>query len=181
MNELKQGGVLPGTNRDDSPVVLTTETYDGHYHAELFHDIALALATLKQQKEGKEIDLTYEIENGFMTTDGVLRRVVSLDQALSLDGKVVWRVGQRCFLPETFGKMDWDNYYTTQAEAKALYDERTNLYRQMAEGNKRIRIEEDEDQMTVFLKGKPAVYLDVLARPIGEMDQVGTVLLTSYL
>lgn len=176
-----KGSVLPAPNRDDSPVVLTTESYEGQYHAELYNDKALALAKLEQMKEGKVIDPTYDIKNGFMITNGVMHRVQTLDEALSPDGKIVWRVSQKCFLPETFGRMDWDNYFTTREDAKELFDERAQLYRLQAEGQRRMRIEEAEDQMLVFLKGKPAIYLDFLARPVGEITEKGTVILRSFI
>ena len=174
--------VLPEVDRDDSLVLLTTETYDGYYAAELFHDKTQALAKMQRQKRTRSVDPTEKIKDGFMDKEGVIRRVQSLGESLSPDGKVIWRVSQKCFLPDSYGQFDWDNYFATRDEADALYNETVSLYRNQAHEIPAVTLKESKskDEMLVFLNDKPAVYIDFLARPVGQITDVGTILLNAF-
>ena len=180
MNNKHSDEVPPTYDNDGNLFVLTTETYEGQYQAELFTNKTQALAKMQRQKKTRSIDPSYTIKDGFMATDGVLRRVQSLDESLSPEGKIIWRVSQKCFLPGTYGKMDWDNYFATREEAKALFAERVIQYHLQGNGNPAVTIKESEDEMLVIINNKPAVYLDFLARPVGELTQVGSVILKAF-
>ena len=162
---------IPARGDGRNLFLLTKETYEGQYDAFYFNTNEEAMEyyeRLKSETEG------HETEDGFMTKEGVFHRVVTIPEAIGLDGKVVWYVSHKCFVPGVYGQFDWINYFTTKEEAKALFDERAELYRQIVKGKSNLTIEEDGEQMLIKKDGKPMVYLDFLAAPIGEIVKVGS-------
>ena len=175
---------MPVKNKLSTPssgVLLTTETFEGQYSAKLFRNRNEALKTLNLMRKTNEVDPHEHIKGGFMTTDGVIHRVVSFDDALALDNKVIWFVSQKCFLPEVYDMFDWANYFTTKAEAEQLFKERVEIYQEMIEGLPRLKSESSDTDYLITMDKKPVVYLEYWARPIGDIYQVGAVMLPMFL
>ena len=169
----KIDSTIPARGDGRNLYLLTKETYEGEYDAFYFDTKEEAIEwyeRLKSKAEG------HETEDGFLTKNGVLHRVVTIPEALGLNGKAVWYVSHKCFMPGVYGQFDWINYFTTKEEAKALFDERAEIYRQIVKGKPNLTIEEDGEQMLIKQDGKPMVYLDFLAAPVGEIVKVGSFL-----
>ena len=162
--------------QNDHVVLLTKETYEGEYSADIFENRNDADKVMRRLRQTNPIS-SEPIRCGFMTTSGVVYRVVSPDTAISPNGKVVWYVSHKCFVPGVYGQFDWINYFATKSEAKALFDERAEMYKSMVEGQPSITIKEDEEQLLILVEGKPVVYLDFLAAPVGEVVKIGALML----
>ena len=161
---------------NDQVVLLTRETYEGEYSADIFKNRSEADKVMKRIRLTNPIS-SEPVRCGFMTTNGVVFRVVTPDMALSPNGKVVWYVSHKCFVPGVYGQFDWINYFATKSEAKALFDERAEMYKSMVDGQPSITIKEDEEQLLILVDGKPVVYLDFLAAPVGEVVKTGALML----
>ena len=157
-------------------VFLTTETYQGKYSAVLYETRTDALKKLNTMRKTSRGHIE-SCKGGFMTESGVKHRVLTPDEALSLDGKVVWYVSHKCFIPESYGRMDWINYFSTKEEAKNYFEERAGIYRDMVKDQSNIIVTSDDEQLLILVDKKPVVYLDYLAAPIGEILNEGTLTL----
>ena len=175
MNDFKQ---IPTSFEDASSQVffLTTETYQGEYSAVLFGKRTDALKKLNIMKNTSR-GHTKSCKGGFMTESGIKHRVLTPDEALSLDGKVVWYVSHKCFIPGSYGRMDWINYFSTKEEAMNYFEERARIYRDMVKDQSNIIVTSDDEQLLILVDKKPVVYLDYLAAPIGEILNEGALTL----
>ena len=162
-------------------VLLTTETPEGQYSATFFSDKTEAEEELNRMKKAEQVDHGWSLKNGFRNPEGIGHRVVTIGEALGLDGKLVWRVRQKCFLSGTYGQFDWANYFSTKQDALKLFQERAAIYKRMIEGQANISTKEDDEQLLILVDGKPVVYLDYLAAIVGEVNKVGTVMLPALL
>lgn len=163
--------------------VLTDEGYDGAYKAAAYDQESDALEELKRLMEQKPACCMNLDDKGFIDFEETQHRVLTLDDAISTDGKMVWVIHQKCFDMDFLSMFDWENYFSTRKEAENLYQERSSLYKGIAEGQPMIEIHENEehDQMFILVKGIPRVLLEFHAKPIGEITNVGTLMFNMYL
>ena len=163
--------------------VLTDEGYDGAYKATAYDQESDALEELKRLMEQKPACCMNIDGKGFIDEEETQHRVLPLDDAISTDGKIVWVIHQKCFDMDFLSMFDWEIYLSTRKEAEELYKERSSLYKDMAAGQPLISIHEndDQDQLFILVKEIPRVLLEFHARPIGEITNVGNLMLSFYL
>jgi hypothetical protein len=163
--------------------ILTEEGFDGAYKATAYDQESDALEELKRLMATKPDCRTILDGKGFIDKDETQYRVLTLDEAIGTDGKMVWVIHQKCFDMDFCSLFDWENYFSTKEEADALYQERVSLYRVLALKQPKIDIHENEDRDQIFIlvNDIPRVLLEYHARPIGEITNVGTLMLDTYL
>ena len=174
--------VVNANHPDDSndQYVVISESYQGQYSGEIFPNKDEAYKHFEALLNSKVISDDLPVDRGFLDSEWGLHRLLPLKDAFGINGKLVWVVSHKCFLSESYGKFDWVNYYETREEAKDSFDFRANLYHEQAKSLNKVKIEEDDEQMLIFIDEKPIVYLDYLPKPIGISLNEGSVVLSAF-
>lgn len=166
---------IPAKGEGRNLFLLTKETYEGEYDAFYFDTKEEAMEwyeKLKQMSGGEDLD------DGFVTKDRFFHRVISLPEALSINGKGLWYVSHKCFLPGTYGKYDWLNFFATKNEAMELFKQRVEIYHDDIEKNPSLSFEENDRELIVLQNGIPVIYLQCLDSQIGLIEKIGTLRIT---
>ena len=166
---------IPARGDGRNLFLLTKETYEGEYDAFYFDTKEEAMEwyeKLKQMSGGEDLD------DGFVTKDRFFHRVISLPEALGLNGKGLWYVSHKCFLPDAYGKYDWLNFFSPKNEAMELFKQRAEIYHDVVKNNSNLTLKENEREMLIMENGIPVIYLQCLDSQIGLIEKIGTLRIT---
>lgn len=178
MNNLKQGGVLPKTNRGDSPVVITTQAEDGTFKARLFPSDGQANEMMAKLKASYGVD--YTTEDGFHSLKGSDYRLLQFEDALQLDGRIVWLVSHTAFFPGLHGERNTVNAFKRRGEADDYLEELLKHYQWQASRVSEAHIERDALSFNVIDKGSLAVRVEMKPITIGSADRRSDVFLPGF-